>query len=448
MGYSADWRSTDQVPQRAIESGLLSRFNLLDPTDGGAAERLSVAAEFQRSRGPASLRATGYLLRNRLRLLSNFTYFLDDPIHGDQFEQSERRVAGGGRVTYRRLGHFFERHTESALGVQIRRDWLDPVGLYHTAEGHRLSTTRQDRVGQTLVGVYAQSEVEWTRAFRTTLGLRADMYQFSVTSDNALNSGDGTDGLLSPKFTAALGPWKSTELYASAGAGFHSNDARGAVISVDPRTGGPAERVTPLVRARGAEVGFRTVRVRGLQSTAALWYLGLGSELVFSGDSGTTQAGRPSGRVGFEWTNYGRLRPWLTFDADFSVSRARFTDEDVAGDHIPGALDRVISGGVTVESTRRVFGTIRVRHFGPRPLIEDASVRSANTTLWNGEVGYRIAGNARVVLELFNLFDAKVADIDYFYPSRLPGEPEEGIDDVHTHPAVPRSARIGVQFFF
>jgi hypothetical protein len=448
MGYWADWDATDQVAQRAITSGRISRFGFLDASDGGKTNRQSVAAEFQRSRGPSSLRGTGYVLRNSLNLFSNFTYFLDDPDNGDQFEQAERRTAAGGRLAYRRLGHFFERHTESVVGVQLRHDWLDPVGLYHTAGRQRLSTTREDEVGQTMAGLYAQSEVEWTRAVRTTLGLRADGYQFDVTSNNSLNSGDGAAGLVSPKFSAAFGPWAATEFYVNAGMGFHSNDARGAVIRVDPKTGEFADRVTPLVRARGAEVGVRTVRIRGLQSTATLWYLGLDSELLFVGDAGTTEAGRPSRRLGLEWTNYARLRPWLTLDADFSLSRARFADDDPAGRSIPGALDRVISAGVTLSPQRPLFGSLRVRHFGPRPLIEDASVTSSSTTLWNAEAGYRVANGARVVLEVFNLFDADVSDIDYFYPSRLPGEPSEGIEDVHTHPSLPRSARVALQLSF
>ena len=448
MGYWADWNATDQVAQRAVDSGSITRFSALDPTDRGSADRQSLAVEFQRSSGPGSLRATGFVLRNALNLFSNFTYFLDDPVRGDQFEQAERRVAAGGRITYRRLGHFFERHTESALGLQVRRDWLEPVGLYHTAAARRLSTTREDRVGQTMVGTYAQTEIEWARGIRTTLGLRADVYQFSVTSDNTLNSGEGSDGLVSPKFGAAFGPWAGTELYANAGMGFHSNDARGATLRVDPLTGEPADRVTPLVRAKGAEVGVRTVRLRRFQSTAALWYLDLDSELLFVGDAGTTEAGRPSRRIGIEWTNYGHLTDWLVVDADVTVSRARFRDDDPVGRRIPGALDRVISGGVTVEPARRVFGSIRVRHFGPRPLIEDASVRSKSTTLWNGEIGYRVSSKARVVLELYNLFDAEVSDIDYFYASRLPGEPAEGVEDLHTHPAIPRSVRVGLQLTF
>jgi hypothetical protein len=448
MGYWANWDATDQVPERAITSGLIPRFGLLDPSDGGEAVRQSFAAEYQRSNGPSSLRATGFVLRNSLNLFSNFTFFLDNPDNGDQFEQAEKRVAAGGRLTYRRLGHFLDRHTESAIGFQVRRDWLDPVGLYRTAARDRLSTTREDDVGQTMAGVYAQTEVEWTRTFRTTLGLRADRYQFSVTSDNPVNSGDGSDSLVSPKVGAIFGPWSGTEIYANAGTGFHSNDARGAAITVDPVSGEPADRVTPLVRARGAEVGLRTVRIRGLQSTMALWYLGIDSELLFVGDAGTTEAGRPSRRVGIEWTNYARLKPWLTIDADLAFTRARFTDEDPAGSRIPGALDRVISAGVTFEPQPRLFGSIRVRHFGPRPLIEDASATSDSTTIWNGEVGYRLSSKARLVLEAFNLFDAEVSDIDYFYASRLQGEPADGVDDIHLHPALPRSARIGIQFSF
>jgi hypothetical protein len=448
MGYWADWDSTDQVPTRAFESRLIPRFGLLDSTDGGTIGRESLAAEFQKSHGPSSLRATAYVLHNRVNLFSNFTYFLTDPENGDQFEQAERRTTTGGRVTYRRLGRLLDRHTESAVGLQVRQDWLAPVGLYHTAGRQRLSTTREDQVGQTMTGVFAQTEIEWTRAVRTTFGLRADAYRFHVTSDQPLNSGDGSDALVSPKFSAAFGPWRGTEFYANAGMGFHSNDARGGVMRVDPITGAPVDRVTPLVRARGAEFGVRTVRVRGLQSTLSLWYLGIDSELLFVGDAGTTEAGRPSRRVGVEWTNYWRVRQWLTLDADLSFSRAQFTDDDPIGNRIPGALARVISGGLSIAPRQPIFGSIRVRHFGPRPLIEDATVNSNGTTLWNGEVGYRLSNRARIVGEVFNLFDTTVSDIDYFYTSRLPGEALEGVADVHTHPALPRSARVGLKLSF
>jgi hypothetical protein len=448
MGYKADWNATDQVPQRAIDEGRISRFGYIDPSDDGRTHKYSLVADAQRSAGRGSTRATLYGFRYGLNLISNFTYFLDDPENGDQIEQEDRRTVWGGRLTHRRLAHLFGRHTENAVGVQLRHDAVDNTALYKTVLGRRIGTVREDAVSQTMLGFYGDSEIEWSPRFRTGLGLRGDVYRFDVDSSNALNSGKGSDAIVSPKATAVIGPWQGTELYVNGGLGYHSNDARGATIAVDPRTGAPVERVAPLVRARGAEVGLRSVRVPKLQSTIALWYLGFDSELLFIGDAGITEASRPSRRTGVEWTNYARLNPWLTAEADISFSDARFTDDDPAGNTVPGALDRVISGAITIEPAKRLFGSIRLRHFGPRPLVEDASVQSKSTTIWNSEIGYGVARQARLMLEVFNLFDAEVSDIDYFYRSRLPGEPFEGMDDVHLHPSLPRTARVTLRVSF
>jgi hypothetical protein len=269
-----------------------------------------------------------------------------------------------------------------------------------------------------------------------------------VNSDHPLNSGNETDGLLSPKALAVIGPWNGTEFYVSGGLGFHSNDARGATITINPATGDPAERVTPLVRTRGAEVGVRTVTIPGLQTTVTAWWLGLDSELVFVGDAGTTEAGRPSRRYGIEWSNYARLGPWSTVDLDLSVSNGRFTDSDPAGDYIPGAVTRVLTGGISVDPARSLFGSLRLRYFGPRALIEDNSVRSNSTTLVNGEIGYRLTTKARLFVDVFNIFDTEASDIDYFYSSRLPDEPFGGIGDIHTHHTLPRTARVTMQVDF
>jgi hypothetical protein len=448
MAYRGEWDATDQVPLRAIEESSISRFGNIDPTDGGDTHRVSVSAEIQRSRGNSVTKATAFAMHYKLNLFSNFTYFLDNEKDGDQFEQADRRFVSGARLTHRRLGRLGRFGTESAIGVQLRHDAISNVGLYKTKARVRLSTTREDQVGQTSLGGFAQSEIQWSPRFRTLLGLRGDSYWFDVISDNPLNSGNEQDGLVSPKALAVIGPWNGTELYVSGGFGFHSNDARGATITIDPATGDPADRVTPLVRTRGAEIGVRSVRIPGLQTTVALWWLGLDSELLFVGDAGTTEASRPSRRYGVEWNNYARVGSWVTVDFDASFSRSRFTDFDLAGDRIPGAVERVLAGGVSIDPDSRAFGSLRLRYFGPRALIEDNSVRSESTTLVNGEIGYRLSGRARVFVDVFNIFDSKVSDIDYFYSSRLPGEPSGGIDDIHTHPALPRTARLTFQVDF
>jgi hypothetical protein len=444
MAYRGKWNSTDQVPQRAIDSGLIDRFGALETSDGGESYRYSGTVEWQRTRGNASTKVTAYGIGYDLSLFSNFTFFLDDPDDGDQFEQADHRFITGGKVTHRRLGHWLGHETQNSIGVVLRNDDITNVGLYRTVARERVSTTRQDAVKQTSAAGYAQNETEWAPWLRTLASIRIDGYRFDVDSIDPVNSGTASAGLVSPKGGAVIGPFHGTELYANAGLGFHSNDARGATITRAPMTGEPADRVTPLVRAKGTEVGVRTVAVPHLHSSVALWTLNLDSELIFVGDAGTTAAGRPSHRYGVEWANYYTPRPWLIVDADVSWSHAHFTDDDLAGDHIPGSIVTAFSAGLTVDSLHNVFASIRSRYFGPRPLIEDNSIRSKATSLAYLEAGYKLSPRVRLSLDVFNLFNAKDSDIDYYYTSRLRGEPANGVDDIHLHPALPRTARLNV----
>ena len=216
--------------------------------------------------------------------------------------------------------------------------------------------------------------------------MRGDAYHFDVESDDPANSGTRSSSLASPKLSVIAGPWKDTEVYANWGWGFHSNDARGAVQTRDPKTGEAVLPVDPIVRAKGAELGVRTLALKRFHSTAAFWMLDIASELLFVGDAGTTEASRPSRRLGFEWSNVYDPTPWLSLDADFAYSKARFRDEDPAGDRIPGAVEGVASAGATFEGKGPLSGTLRLRYFGPRPLIEDDSVRSKASTTLNARV--------------------------------------------------------------
>ena len=442
MGYTANWNSTDQIPMRAVRQGLISRYGNIDSSDAGRTYRHTLSADFLRSAGNHSTRVTAYALRGRLNLFQNFTYFLEDPVNGDQVEQEGLRWMTGGKVVHRRLGRLGRFSVENAVGVSVRNDAVSTVGLYNTVRRMRTNTIRDDRVDQLTVGIFGQTDIEWTRYFRTTLGVRGDGYRYAVFAQNPANSGAGTAGLVSPKLTAVLGPWASTEFYANYGRGFHSNDPRAATTRVDPISGESVVGESPLVPATGYEGGLRTVVVPGLQSTVAWWHLAFDSELVFVGDAGIAEASRPSERNGIEWTNYVRLTDSITGEFDMSLSKARFADGDPSGNFIPGALDRVVAGAITFSPEQRIFGSIRLRYFGPRPLVEDNSVRSEATTIWNGQIGVNLTEGIDITFEGFNLLDSDVADIDYYYTSRLPGEPIGGIDDIHFHPSLPRMARV------
>jgi outer membrane receptor protein involved in Fe transport len=441
MHYSGKWNATDQIPQRAVDSGLVSRFGALDPSDGGDSQRSSLSYDVRKPFLGGQFQMSTYFIKYRLQLYSNFTFFQDDPVNGDQFQQYDSRKVMGITPNWLWTGKFGEVPSIVKVGMQFRRDNIDRVGLYNTVARQRLSTTREDAVRETGSGLYAENSLQWTEKFRSVLGLRTDFYNMDVAGNLSANSGKKNDHLASPKLNLIFGPWAETEYFISAGSGFHSNDARGAVITVDPKTLTPAAQSPALVRSRGAELGVRSEWVPKLQSSLALWRLALDSELVFAGDAGTTQTSRPSLRHGIEWSNRYRPRRWLLIDADLSASKAKFTDEDPAGDRIPGSIDRVASLGVTLNELGRWSSTVQMRYFGPRPLIEDGSVRSRSTLLTNLRVGYKLDKNLRLGLDVFNLFNRRASDIDYFYASQLRGEAAP-VSDVHFHPVEPRSLRL------
>jgi outer membrane receptor protein involved in Fe transport len=315
----------------------------------------------------------------------------------------------------------------------------------------RIGTIRADNVRQASSGIFGETEIEWSRTFRTTFGLRGDLYHWNVESNTPANSGNETSGIVSPKISAAFGPWAGTELYANWGLGYHSNSGLGVVLQVDPVTGDPVTPSPAFARSQGAEFGVRTVRFKRLQTTATLWYLDFDSELIYVGDSGSTEEGPASRRTGVEITNYFYPHSWVTADVDLSFSRARFQDVPVGEDFVPGALNRVISAGLSVNPPATVgfgpFGSIRLRHFGPRPLIEDNSVESKSTSIVNGAIGYKFTPRVRLTLDGFNILNARVSDIDYFFESRLRDEPVP-VEDIHLHAAIPRSARLALQVSF
>ncbi|QJR10863.1 Vitamin B12 transporter BtuB [Usitatibacter rugosus] len=447
MGYSAKWDSTDQIPQRAVDAGTVGRYGYVDPTDGGKAQRYSLSGEWRAATDTTTTTFAAYAIRSRLNLFSNFTYFLDDPDRGDQFEQAERRTTLGGQGSRTWTGVWSARPYWNTVGLQVRHDRLEPVGLYASEGRERLATTREDQVTVQSAAPFVSNTLLWTPWLRTLAALRYDAYRFKVSSDLRQNSGDRSDSIVSPKLSVVLGPWADTELFVNGGSGFHSNDARGTTTRVDPKTGEAAEPVDPLVRTRGHELGARSKLAQGLTASMSLWALRQDSELLFVGDAGTTEPSRPSKRKGVELLVQYLPLPWIAMDLAYARTKARF-DGGEGGNLIPGAPETVAAAGIALDHPSGVSAALRWRYFGPRPLVEDGSVTSRSTSMVNARLGYVVSKAMHVHLDVFNLFDRKDDDIAYFYASRLPGEPAAGVDDVHFHPVERRAARVSVSLAF
>ena len=452
MAYDNEWNSADQIPQRAVNSGLIDELGSLDDTVGGQSSRYSLSASWK---GP-QLDLTAYAIRSKLKLWSNFTYFLDDPVNGDQFEQKDYRWLYGGRANYRQESLVGGVAMVNRLGLELRYDDIDEVGLYQSVGRRQLGPVRSDRVDEWSAGVYGENQIAWTGRLRTVLGLRYDYFDFDVenlvdlnVNDIALADNSGRDHAdkVALKGSAIFTLSDQWEAYASAGQGLHSNDARGITTVVDPGNGNAVEPVDPLVDSLGYEVGLRGFLNDRLNTSVALWSLELDSELLFVGDAGNTEASRKSEREGLELTAYYRLTDEWTVDVEYSYADAKFTDDAPEGNDIPGSIEHVLQTGISADLASGWFGSLRLRYFGPRPLVEGGSVESDGSTVVNLRAGYRTP-RWTLKMDVLNLLDSGDHDIDYFYTSRLPGEGSDGVEDVHYHVLEPRAFRVYATYLF
>jgi outer membrane receptor protein involved in Fe transport len=480
MAYANTWNSTDQVPLRAITSGFLDRFGSEDMTDGGNTNRFALSARVAQSDDLGAWKANAYVVKSQLDLFNNFTYYLSDPLSGDQFHQHDDRLMAGANISRTLNGSFAGLPTQTTIGLQSRYDAID-LALNNTFQRGFLSSIRSDKVGEGSVGVYAENTVRWTDWLRTTVGWRGDYYAANVASlFNSGNSGRADASLASPKFRMVLGPFNQTEFFLGAGYGMHSNDARGATTTEDP--GDPATRLSrspQLVRTKGAEIGVRSRTVPGLDTSLSLFILDQDSEILFSGDAGDTSATRASRRYGLEWTNHYRPRSWIDIDADLAMTHARFrgTDSEQAdvyaslagypaaqignapGNYIPNAPAMVASAGITLGEKTGWFGSLRWRYLASSPLTEDNAFRSSAISIFNGRLGYRIDNGWRIQLDVLNLFNTQANQITYAYGSLLKTDTlynlcvsgtapisvcQNGVMDYVLHPVEPLTFRLTV----
>ncbi len=501
-GYHGKWNSSDQIPVTATP--LVGFFGALNPTDGGNSQRYSLQAEWHRETARSKTKITVYGFYYDLDLFSDFTYYLDDPVKGDQFEQQDRRWVTGFDARHTIFSQWFGHKVENTFGLQVRNDWVHN-GLYRTE--NRVRTDKNDinacdddpidacnanpnlvavlpadtdvnKFTDTMIGFYVENKIQWADKFRTVLAVRGDEALYDVTNLTpgyvaaelpgapvinfaAANSGTANKFLPSPKASLIFGPWAKTEVYVQGGFGFHSNDARGATqtmqpISPDNPFPTATARIPALVPTKGTEVGVRTSAFSHLQSTLSLWYLHSESELQQDGDTGGTVASlNPSNRYGVEWANYYTPLEHWAFDFDLADSRAFFTAIDAAdaapnspgGTRVPEAVGLVASAGATMHEYKRFSASLRLRAFGPRDLTSDGIYRSSATVLLNAEVRYRINKKWSFVVEALNLLNRKDHDIDYAYTSRITPTAEAAFTDVF-HPVEPFQMRFGLRRTF
>ncbi|HEY3948722.1 TonB-dependent receptor [Phenylobacterium sp.] len=477
MYYKGQGNMTTDQPLRAIREGLISRFGTLDPSDGSYSERISLSSHFA-AKGDAGdgaswrFTANAYAIRWRMFLFNDFTHFLDDPVNGDQEKQDETRTTLGGASAFRLLKAFGDISTDTTVGVQLRYDDAY-VDRRHTDHRQVLPTCSEeqpdgpaiqipatngacnaDRVHLLDLGPYIENTTYWTSWLRTIVGLREEYYRATDHSFISGFSGAESQTLFQPKGSIVFGPFYQTELYLSAGRGFHSDDVRG-VFGTVPLEGvpGAAGRTPLLAAATGEELGIRTNLIPNVAVQLSVFQEDFRSELTYNADAGQDEASAPSRRRGVEVSAQYKPLEWLELNTDLAFSRARYTGDltafDLAQPFIANAPTFIGSFGVLVDNLGPWFGGLQWRALGKYPINDGEEFpQDKGYSEFNADIGYRVSPKLRLQLSVFNLTNTKADAAAYFYAARLKGEPAEGIPDFQVHPLEPISVQFKATAYF
>jgi outer membrane receptor protein involved in Fe transport len=445
MYYHGLWNATTDQPERAIEEGLISRYGSLDPSDGGMAQRASLTAQLFKPLAGGQLNASAYVFGNRLTLWNDFTHFLIDPVHGDQEEQHEDRTVIGGNLDYGHAAPIFGLQNDVTVGLATRSDFNDVSRLptedriVIPAADDPLNFSEADTVRLSSFSAYAQTSTHWTDWFRSVLGYR---YDTQYGSDKGTNSGTASDHLLAPKGSLIFRPLEMTELYLSAGRGFHSDDLRGVTAAQDAHVAG-----APLIaRQSGEEIGLRQQITQAFTMTLAFYELSAQSETTYDPDAGVDTAGPGSRRRGYEINLTYQALKWLEFYGSYSGNRARYVtpyDDGTGhvGEYLPNAPFATGSFNVYIKDLGPWSGSLGYRYLSSYPLSSDDSVQGHGYGIWSGDAHYMIGKGWSVGLGVYNLLNKKADAAEFWYIDRLPGEPVAGVADVHVHPLEGISSR-------
>ncbi len=429
--YHATWRPTEQIPERVIGSRICPDvFCSPDPSARGRTTRLVGNIAFRQTDWRANIYGQFY----DWAMTSNPTYTDPDGTSA-QIRQFDRRWIIGGRG---------EKHWTVSqaltltLGTEARYDHIGNVGVSRTSERRFLFSLGRYHVEEASAALYGEATWEPLAGLRLIGGLRGDYYHYSVRArDEAAaqaGTGNGHDSILSPKASVAYSLTPNLELYGNWGRGFHSNDVRGAVNTETP--------VPVLVRGEGKEAGARW-QLSSLTLTATYWWLDVDSELRFVGDSNAVEPTGASKRRGYELIAFWRPLRWLAIDGNYTASRSRYDN----GDRIPNAFEDAASAGIALVLDPWE-ASLRLRHLGPYPLIEDNSVRDGGSTVFNFRAARKI-GRFQVYGELLNILNSRDKDIVYFYESYIPSVDVGGpIEGRLSRVVEPRTLRLGVRAEF
>jgi hypothetical protein len=443
--FTSSWDASGQVPDRAVAEGLISRFGSLDPSEGGSTNRTNASVVLTTALPhDAVLRQQAYYARYNFSLFSNFTFFKNDPVNGDEIDQTDHRNLYGYTGTYDRDNRLAGRNLHTVVGLGTRIDASD-LGLRRAVQRRILDTVSTGRLYEQNINAYFDETLELTDRLTVNAALRADLFIFQFRGQKADSvagfvplTGRVTRGRVSPKLNLYYQLSPAVQLFVRSGLGFHSNDARGVVQG--------SGSFNALPRAVGAEVGSTFKPVPSLVVNAALWTLHLQDELVYSGDEGTTESAGPTRRYGVDVSARYQLTGRLFLDADVNYSHGRIVNAPEGENRIPLAPSFTSIGGLTLKNPNGLSASLRYRHIDSRPAQEDNAIRARGYFLLDAVASYT-RPRFQLGASAENLLNVAWNEAQFATDSQLRGE-AASVNELNFTPGTPFFIKLNASVFF
>ncbi len=469
--FTSAWDASGQIPQRAIDNGVIGRWGAIDDLEGGTTGRYNISVDYHFKEGyEHDFMVQAFVSKYDFKLYSNFTFWLNDSIDGDMIEQTDNRTVYGINTHYSLRKTFGNLRTLTKVGGNYRGDNID-LSLWKSPNRTRKSIQTDNTVNEVNMAFWLEEDLVFSRLFKLQLGLRGDYFTFNSLdhldypefAGNELPhaSGYAQSAILSPKLNMVLSPTNNIDIYTNIGTGFHSNDARDVIIAqrireiihageeqeLEDRNFDPAHSdIKTLPRATGAELGTRFSLGKNILVSLAGWYLHMEEELVFVGDEGSTEISGETRRLGIDAEIRMQLASWIWADVDLNLSDGRYINEPADANYIPLAPRLTSQGGINFLHPSGFEAAVRYRYVGDRPANEDNSVVAIGHFLNNLVLAYRFRG-FKIFTQAENIFNITWNEAQFDTESRLFYEPFS-VSELHFTPGNPFNIQLGISYEF
>ncbi|MBD0403517.1 TonB-dependent receptor [Flammeovirga sp. EKP202] len=438
--FDSKWDASGQVPQRAVDSGLISRFGAIDDTEGGATSRSNILVDHTKIIDEnSSITSKVYFSKYDFELYSNFTFFLDDPVNGDQIKQKESRNIFGVSSEYNKSFTTNSFSGSWQAGITLRNDQSIDNELSHTA--NRKETLEYMKLGdinETNVGAYVGTFIDinkWT--FNPSVRVDYFNFQYNDKLVTAYQTLSEKKAIVSPNLNVFYNATNELQLYLKSGKGFHSNDSRVVV----------AEQGSEILPAAyGFDLGYIWKPTPKMLLSMAYWYLYMEQEFVYVGDAGVVEPSGKTKRQGVELSYRYQPLSWLFWNVDVNYTHARAIDEPEGANYIPLAPDFTFITGLNFQFKSGIYGGINIRHINDRPANEDNSITAHGYTVTDMNLGYKMK-KMSFGIQIQNLFDVEWNETQFATESRLQHETAP-VEEIHFTPGNPFYLKGIIQYNF